>query len=93
MTAALPPAEVAARVPQLVKVCAEKYVLELGRRAYPGLPVHHTPAPPPGPPPPPPGGDGVAGPGKAQLVQPEQRQICGSPNRDAAQFRPRQARG
>ncbi|HEY0780533.1 MAG TPA: type VI secretion system baseplate subunit TssK [Gemmatirosa sp.] len=45
-TAALAPAEVAARVPRLVKVCAEKYVLELVRRAYPGLAVHHTPAPP-----------------------------------------------
>ena len=48
VTAALPAAEVAARVPQLVKACAEKYVLELVRRAYPGLALHHTPAPPPG---------------------------------------------
>jgi type VI secretion system protein ImpJ len=48
VTAALPPHEVAVRVPQLVKVCAQRFVLELVRRAYPGLPVHHTPAPPPG---------------------------------------------
>ena len=48
VTAALPPTEVAVRVPQLAKVCASKYVLELVRRAYPGLPVQHTPAPPPG---------------------------------------------
>ncbi len=48
VTAALSPAEVAVRVPQLAKVCASKYVLELVRRAYPGLALQHTPAPPPG---------------------------------------------
>jgi type VI secretion system protein ImpJ len=48
VTAALPAAEVAARVPALVKACAGKYVLELVRRAYPGLAVEHVPAPPAG---------------------------------------------
>ena len=48
VTSTLPAAEVAARVPQLVKACASKYVLELVRRAYPGLALQHTPAPPPG---------------------------------------------
>ena len=48
VTAALPAAEVAARVPALVKACAGKYVLELVRRAYPGLAVDHVPAPPAG---------------------------------------------
>jgi len=40
--------ETIARVPQLTKVCASKYVLELVRRAFPGLTVDHVPAPPPG---------------------------------------------
>jgi type VI secretion system protein ImpJ len=44
----MPAAEVAARVPALVKACASKYVLELVRRAYPGLTVAHVPAPPAG---------------------------------------------
>ena len=48
VTAALPAAEVAARVPALVKACASRYVLELVRRAYPGLGVQHVPAPPAG---------------------------------------------
>jgi len=34
------------RVPQLLKVCAAKFVLELVRRAYPGLELEHQPAPP-----------------------------------------------
>lgn len=46
--AALPAAELSARVPQLVKACASKYVLELVRRAYPGMTVDFVPAPPPG---------------------------------------------
>ena len=29
-------------------MCASKYVLELVRRAFPGLTVDHVPAPPPG---------------------------------------------
>jgi type VI secretion system protein ImpJ len=33
-------------VPQLVKVCGSRYVAELVRRAYPGLPLAHLPAPP-----------------------------------------------
>jgi len=41
-------AETIARVPQITKVCASKYVLELVRRAFPGLTVDHVPAPPPG---------------------------------------------
>ncbi|AHG93032.1 type VI secretion protein, VC_A0114 family (plasmid) [Gemmatirosa kalamazoonensis] len=41
-------AETIARVPQLTKVCASKFVLELVRRAFPGLTVDHVPAPPPG---------------------------------------------
>jgi type VI secretion system protein ImpJ len=39
---------VAARVPALVKACATRYVLELVRRAYPGMRVDHLPAPPSG---------------------------------------------
>jgi type VI secretion system protein ImpJ len=44
----LSPVDVAARVPTLVKACATRYVLELVRRAYPGMPVEHVPAPPSG---------------------------------------------
>jgi type VI secretion system protein ImpJ len=33
-------------VPQLVKVCGSRFVAELVRRAYPGLPLAHLPAPP-----------------------------------------------
>lgn len=36
-----------ALVPQLTKVCATKFVLELVKRAYHGLAVEHVPAPPP----------------------------------------------
>lgn len=39
-------AEVAARVPQLVKVCSSKFVLELVRRAFPGMTLTHLPYPP-----------------------------------------------
>lgn len=46
--ASIPAAEIAARVPSLVKACATRYVLELVRRAYPGMPVEHVPAPPSG---------------------------------------------
>jgi type VI secretion system protein ImpJ len=42
------PVETAARVPQFAKACASKYVLELVRRAYPGMPLEFLPAPPPG---------------------------------------------
>lgn len=42
----LPAAEVAARVPALLKACAARYVLELVRRAYPGMTLDHVPAPP-----------------------------------------------
>ncbi len=35
------------RVPQLVKICSEKFVGELVRRAMPGLSVAHVPSPPP----------------------------------------------
>ena len=44
----LPAAEVAARVPALLKACAARYVLELVRRAYPGMTLDHVPAPPGG---------------------------------------------
>ena len=36
-----------ARTPQLVKVCSEKFVRELVRRAVPGLTLTHLPVPPP----------------------------------------------
>ncbi len=48
VSAALPAAELSARVPQLIKACASKYVLELVRRAYPGMAVDHVPAAPAG---------------------------------------------
>ena len=35
------------RTPQLVKLCSEKYVRELVRRAMPGLTLTHLPVPPP----------------------------------------------
>jgi type VI secretion system protein ImpJ len=41
------PTETSARVPVLAKACASKFVMELVRRAYPGLPLEHIPAPPP----------------------------------------------
>jgi type VI secretion system protein ImpJ len=40
--------ETAARVPQFVKACAAKFVLELVRRAYPGMALEHLPVPPAG---------------------------------------------
>lgn len=40
--------ETRARAPQLLKVCAARYVVELVRRAYPGLEMEHIPAPPAG---------------------------------------------
>ncbi len=39
-------AEVIARVPQLVKVCSAKFVVELVKRAVPGLTLTHLPVPP-----------------------------------------------
>jgi type VI secretion system protein ImpJ len=39
-------AETITRVPHLLKVCASKFVLELVRRAYPGLALEHVPSPP-----------------------------------------------
>jgi type VI secretion system protein ImpJ len=36
-----------ARTPQLVKVCSERFVAELVRRAVPGLPLSHVSSPPP----------------------------------------------
>ena len=48
VSAALPAAELSARVPQLVKACASKYVQELVRRAYPGMAVDFVPAAPAG---------------------------------------------
>ena len=38
--------ELAARVPQLAKVCSAKFTLELVRRAFPGMRVEHIPFPP-----------------------------------------------
>lgn len=38
--------ELAARVPQLAKVCSAKFTLELVRRAFPGLRVEHIQFPP-----------------------------------------------
>jgi type VI secretion system protein ImpJ len=44
----LPARDLIPRVPQLFKVCARKFVLELARRAFPGLTLEHVPAPPAG---------------------------------------------
>jgi type VI secretion system protein ImpJ len=41
------PNELAARVPTLTKVCSNKFVLELVRRAFPGLRLDYLPYPPP----------------------------------------------
>jgi type VI secretion system protein ImpJ len=41
-------AELAARVPARVKVCASRWVPELVKRASPGLALEHRPVPPPG---------------------------------------------
>jgi type VI secretion system protein ImpJ len=38
--------ELAARVPQLVKVCSAKFTLELVRRAFPGMRIEHIQFPP-----------------------------------------------
>jgi type VI secretion system protein ImpJ len=45
--ASLPPNEIVARVPSLGKVCSKKFVLELVKRAFPGLRLDHLPFPPP----------------------------------------------
>jgi type VI secretion system protein ImpJ len=45
---AVGPVETAVRVPQFAKACASKFVLELVRRAYPGMALEHLPAPPAG---------------------------------------------
>jgi type VI secretion system protein ImpJ len=42
----LPPNELIARLPTLTKVCSKKFVLELVRRAFPGLRLDHLPYPP-----------------------------------------------
>jgi type VI secretion system protein ImpJ len=38
--------ELAARVPQLAKVCSAKFTLELVRRAFPGMRIQHIQLPP-----------------------------------------------
>jgi type VI secretion system protein ImpJ len=38
--------ELAARLPQLAKVCSAKFTLELVRRAFPGMQIDHLPFPP-----------------------------------------------
>jgi type VI secretion system protein ImpJ len=43
----LGPVETGGRAPALVKACASKFVLELVRRAFPGMALEHVPAPPP----------------------------------------------
>lgn len=40
------PNELAARVPVLTKVCSQRFVLELVKRAFPGLKLDHQPYPP-----------------------------------------------
>jgi len=42
----LPGVELAARVPQLAKVCSAKFTLELVRRAFPGMRLEHLSFPP-----------------------------------------------
>jgi type VI secretion system protein ImpJ len=44
--AALPANEIVARIPALTKVCSKKFVLELVKRAFPGLRLDHLPFPP-----------------------------------------------
>ena len=44
----LPANDTLIRAQQYLKVCASKFVLELVRRAYPGLTLEHIPAPPAG---------------------------------------------
>ena len=48
MRADLGAAELIDRVQRLTKTCASKFVPELVRRAYNGLPTEHIPAPPAG---------------------------------------------
>jgi len=43
---ALQPNEVVARMPALAKVCSKKFVMELVKRAFPGLRLDHLPFPP-----------------------------------------------
>jgi type VI secretion system protein ImpJ len=45
---ALPMHETIVAVPQLSKVCARRFVLELARRAVPGFALEHVPSPPAG---------------------------------------------
>ncbi|HEX4320600.1 MAG TPA: type VI secretion system baseplate subunit TssK [Acidobacteriaceae bacterium] len=40
-------ADLIARVPKLTKMCSARFVLELIKRALPGLPLNHLPVPPP----------------------------------------------
>jgi type VI secretion system protein ImpJ len=42
----MPAGEVIVSAPQLLKICASRFVLELVRRAYPGLAMEHVPVPP-----------------------------------------------
>lgn len=39
--------ELVSQVPELVKICSEKFIGELVKRALPGLPLSHVPVPPP----------------------------------------------
>jgi type VI secretion system protein ImpJ len=39
-------AQLAQKLPHLVKVCARRFITELVRRAMPGAPLHHLPVPP-----------------------------------------------
>lgn len=39
--------EVASLAPQLIKICSEKFIVELVKRALPGLPLSHVSVPPP----------------------------------------------
>jgi type VI secretion system protein ImpJ len=39
--------ELIAQVPHLVKICSERFIADLVRRALPGLPLVHRPVPPP----------------------------------------------
>jgi len=46
--ASIPQAQLQAAVPELLKVCSSKFVMELVRRAFPGFALEHVPSPPPG---------------------------------------------
>jgi type VI secretion system protein ImpJ len=39
--------ELVTQAPHLVKICSERFIADLVRRALPGLPLTHTPVPPP----------------------------------------------